>query len=346
VLLTADADRTSILGNSIFSNSRGAIQFEGRMPPSPALGRCEGGKVSGTLHGDPRASYVLEFFVSPSSGPRSYGPGQTFRASLTVDTDTAGRATFAASLDPPPQPGEFVTATATSRAKSQTSAFCDAIRAPGTVASGPLQIDAAFTAGRSQLQSGPAAVGSVGDVWNRIDGRYGVPYAHGRDLSLLDTRGRPTPVRLSYSAFDHYQAIRPYEFTQSGCHNLFCSYLIASVHDPDKKPAPATGPLRSSRPDDDEETLPGKLSLSGLRPGEGYDLYLYSAGFVSFGQRDTIFRLNGESATASFSDYDQKLEEGANYVHFTTRASAAGTLDLEFDSTGEADLNGFQLVER
>lgn len=69
VLLTADADRTSILGNSIFSNSRGAIQFEGRMPPSPALGRCEGGKVSGTLHGDPRTSYVLEFFVSPSSGP-------------------------------------------------------------------------------------------------------------------------------------------------------------------------------------------------------------------------------------------------------------------------------------
>jgi hypothetical protein len=95
------------------------------------------GAVQGSYSGAAGSALTLEFFASDACNPLGYGEGERFLGSSGVTTDGAGAATYTATLDGLPAPGDAVTATATD-AEGSTSEFSQCVAASGfAVAAAP-----------------------------------------------------------------------------------------------------------------------------------------------------------------------------------------------------------------
>lgn len=124
-------DRTSVWGNSIYSNSGLSIDLGlAGQSTNDTLDRDFGANdlqnypvltsatlrtasvIRGTLNSSANDTFRLEFFTSPSSLSASKGPAKTFLGAVTVTTDAAGKATFTANVAGAPS-GSIITATAT-----------------------------------------------------------------------------------------------------------------------------------------------------------------------------------------------------------------------------------------
>jgi uncharacterized membrane protein len=128
-----DSTGDTILGNSIFANAGLGIDLgddgvtpNGTPPPGPdnfqphpVLLSAANGQVAGFFNAAADATYRIELFASPASGPA--GQGQTFLGSILVTAGANGFASFSTALAIPD--GDVVTATATNIATGDTSEF-------------------------------------------------------------------------------------------------------------------------------------------------------------------------------------------------------------------------------
>ncbi len=109
----------------------------------PVLGSValteSGATITGTLDSSASDTFEVQFFSSPSQDPSGYGEGQTYLGDETVNTDSAGHATFSADVATPV--GSWITATATLDYATDTSEFSAAIEVP---AAPPLSADLAI----------------------------------------------------------------------------------------------------------------------------------------------------------------------------------------------------------
>jgi CSLREA domain-containing protein len=141
----------SIEGNSIYGNAGLGIDLVGYVPgPNgthtgqssseandwqdyPVIAAARSGsstEVAGTLHGTPNTTYTLDFYANINSSgqtdPAGYGQGETWIGSAQVSTGPNGNAVFNSSNFATPlgatQPGQSLTATATSPPLTPTSA--------------------------------------------------------------------------------------------------------------------------------------------------------------------------------------------------------------------------------
>jgi CSLREA domain-containing protein len=125
----------SFRGNSVYSNARQAIRL-GRPFDAPeandlsdadegpnglqnhplisSVAASAGGSVvRGTLDSAPGRAYALDFYANPACDPSGHGEGQALVGTLSVETDSAGRAAFEAALPALPGALPVLTATAT-----------------------------------------------------------------------------------------------------------------------------------------------------------------------------------------------------------------------------------------
>jgi hypothetical protein len=130
-----DSTGDTILGNSIFGNAGLGIDLgddgvtpNGTPPPGPdnfqphpILLSAANGQVAGFFNAAADATYRIELFAGPASGPA--GQGQTFLGSILVTAGANGFASFSTVLAIPA--GDVVTATATNIATGDTSEFSD-----------------------------------------------------------------------------------------------------------------------------------------------------------------------------------------------------------------------------
>ena len=146
----------AILGNSIFNNSRLAIDLGNNgitandaldadtglnnLQNFPVLSCATsvGGSttIRGTLNSLPTTAFRIEFFVNDACDASGNGEGQTFLGFQNVTTDASGNATINATYAQALAGGKFITATATrldgANAPVETSEFsaCLAVSAP------------------------------------------------------------------------------------------------------------------------------------------------------------------------------------------------------------------------
>jgi hypothetical protein len=79
--------------------------------------------VEGSLDSTPHTEFRLEFFGNDACDPSNHGEGQTFLGASNLTLDADGVTEFAANIDADPQPGDFLTSTATNLATGDTSEF-------------------------------------------------------------------------------------------------------------------------------------------------------------------------------------------------------------------------------
>jgi len=185
-----------------------------------------------------------------------------------------------------------------------------------------------FNAGTAgPTYTGPAVVGSAGDVWNGISaGTLGVG-ASGNNLALIDAGGANNGITLSFT-----QTSGAYD-TGVGClmsgastAALMCDYLYVG------RTAPAV-----------------TVTFAGLTPGSLFDLILYSMANDSGRVTDFMLDSTTQSVTAAAGN---NLVQGTNYARFSGTVGAGG--ELAFTTTAgqrqdtglvEGNLDGIQLTQ-
>ena len=91
----------------------------------------------------------------------------------------------------------------------------------------------------------------------------------------------------------------------------------------------------------------GSVTLTGLTPGQGYNLYVYTAGDQNVsGGRQGQYTVDGNGEYYVWDGATTNLVEGVTYLEFMGVASdATGKLVINLgDASAETDMNGFQLV--
>jgi hypothetical protein len=148
-----------ILGNSMHDDGVGIILDSTFHPNHPAGQVVTGGndhqnqpiisgiasaaagqtgiQVTGSLVSTPNTQFRIELYRSTKSGADGWGNGQgeSLIGTATVTTDAAGNATFNISAAAVPK-GQFVVATATNMANSDTSPFSKPMAIPGSIGNG------------------------------------------------------------------------------------------------------------------------------------------------------------------------------------------------------------------
>ena len=161
-------------------------------------------------------------------------------------------------------------------------------------------------------QSGAAVAGATGDQWNDF------ATDNTSDQALVAVNGAATGVTLGFSATGTYTAATDYDaFTGTPWANLMEGYLVNNV----------------------------QILLSGLVPGQTYDFYVYTQGDDNSAGRGVTFDVNGaDPQTASQTNADNFILNN-NYVYLQGVADVSGDIAInETGDSGEADVNGFQLV--
>ena len=178
-----------------------------------------------------------------------------------------------------------------------------------------------------QVQTGPAVLGSAGDVWNRTTVSNGGP------VSLVNTKGQATTVSISWTGCDSWAPTRTlgllsnYTKMDAATSWLMCSANCSYQYSP--------GFTNLA------------VSFTGLSPNTAYTLVLLGAGDQP--NEGTQFVVNGNGTfTASTSGLNRKLSAGPGvaYAQMRVISSAKGTLRVNTTSNGYhwAVLNGFQLA--
>ena len=177
--------------------------------------------------------------------------------------------------------------------------------------------------GTGTAQTGGAVIGSAGDHWNTFQPN-GPSYTPG--ATLLNTASGSSTVGISLTlngAVSGWNAPHGNSFYPGPYQYLMNSWIGT-------------------------DTVTSTVALTGLTPGQSYDLYLYSGSNTN--GRKTAFTITGatNSATVTTSPFNTSgstFIEGTNYVHFTSLApDLSGNMTISFTGAGtEGDLNGFQI---
>ena len=178
-------------------------------------------------------------------------------------------------------------------------------------------------------QTGAAAFGSTGDIWNSSNvGKAG-------PILLKDVTGQPTSVSASWTSGDAWVAT-----------GQITSGAIPSLMDP------ATTGLMTSFADSYAYgtgiATNLSLSLTGLAHNQAYSLVLYGAGNqINEGSQFTVY--GASTYTGSTSGVSRKISKGPGvaYVVIPVVTSSTGTLRVNVakGNYNWATLNGFQLME-
>ena len=120
----------SILSNAISSNGGLGIKLDSNTNDNQtapvltsAVSFSGGTLVQGTLTSTPNSTFTIQFFSNVAPDPSGHGEGQDYQGSATVLTDANGNASIAVTLPNAIPAGQFLSATATSVSKGDTSAF-------------------------------------------------------------------------------------------------------------------------------------------------------------------------------------------------------------------------------
>ena len=168
-----------------------------------------------------------------------------------------------------------------------------------------------FTGAPQLVQSGPAAIGAAGDVWNAED----LPLLAGgnqtaSNLALVASDGSATAVQLAFNLIDggSYQAPGN-GFTGGPLEPLMTDYFYAHGG--------------------------GTVTLSGLTPGGAYDLYVYGDSNFDKSLRYTVNGVNQDLLNVVSAS---TLIQGNNFAKFAAIADGSGNLVVALDQ-GPIDPN-------
>ena len=179
--------------------------------------------------------------------------------------------------------------------------------------------------GTGTAQTGGAVIGSAGDHWNTFQ-PTGPSYAPGG--TLLNTASGSSTVGISLTLNGGigggWNSPSGNSFTPGAYQNLMSAWIGTATN------------------------ITSTVALTGLTPGQSYDLYLYSGSNTD--GRKTAFTITGATTSATvttspFNTSGSTFIEGTNYVHFTSLApDLSGNMTISFTGAGtEGDLNGFQI---
>ena len=164
----------------------------------------------------------------------------------------------------------------------------------------------------SPQQSGAAVVGAAGDLWNEFIA------SSASSQVLTDVGGAATGVALSFAADGAYTSAPGYDaFQGTPWANLMQGYLVNNI----------------------------SMTLTGLTPGQAYDMYIYTQGDNnSAGRAIGLSATGGGSATTTQTNANTFILND-NYMLLTSVADGDGTIAIgQFFGAGETNVNGFQLV--
>lgn len=174
----------------------------------------------------------------------------------------------------------------------------------------------------SGTQVGPAVLGKAGDLWgSSMSVTQAVPQ------QLTNVYGEPTTVKASWLAtgLQDQQVDSFWTKYDPATKQLMVSYL-SSYHY-----SPSNGAI--------------VLTLSGLVPGEVYDLVVYGAGVF---KADAPLLVTGGTALAGGTTGASRLISagpGVAYARFKVASSPSGTIEVRTTKTaGNVYINGFQLA--
>jgi fibronectin type 3 domain-containing protein len=189
--------------------------------------------------------------------------------------------------------------------------------------------------------SGPAAIGSPGDIWNPENTLGATTYTAG---SLTNADGSASPVTLSLNlssgggAFDNnapgFGTWSPFAWPSAAAETAGTGY-----------PNSPYAVLFSDEINDGAGGAPAYVVLGGLTTGANYTLFVYSAG-NSAGRTSAFWINNGATNTCTYDDSTITLVNGVDYLEFGCTADVNGDITINFgNNLNENDLNGFQLIE-
>jgi hypothetical protein len=174
----------------------------------------------------------------------------------------------------------------------------------------------------SVAQTGAAVIGNAGDTWNLVSGTGGLGTT-GSNVALVDSTGTASPVTVSWiSDTFYYSGNNPGGFGGTPLINLMNGYLV------------------------NHNATPETITIAGLVPNAPYSLYMITQGDAGAPGRQTQFSVNsGAPLTTSPGANSNLFITGQNYVVLNATADASGVLTVSYAAaSGEADVNGFQLV--
>ena len=128
-VLIGSATGNQVRNNAIFSNGGLGIDLPTVNAGVPVLTAATAGtstNVTGTLQNTPNTSFVLDFFSNSVCDPSGFGEGQRLLGSVIVNTNADGNGAIQVLLPAPTEPGEFITATATSASGTTEFSACRA----------------------------------------------------------------------------------------------------------------------------------------------------------------------------------------------------------------------------
>lgn len=180
-------------------------------------------------------------------------------------------------------------------------------------------INVQFSNTSIQKQTGAAATGTAGDLWNRFTS------GNGSMSNLFDTTGAATGVKLDvYSSHLYNADPNYYAFGKTSVASLMDGYLVGEKN-------------KAGSPDGIA------LTLSGLDANQMYELYVYTQGDNNAKGRAIQIDANGV-IQSSLQTNAGVLTQGDNYLRLAVQADAYGKLRIVgTELKGEANINGLQL---
>ena len=167
--------------------------------------------------------------------------------------------------------------------------------------------------------TGPAVLGSPGDLWNGING------SSSNGVSLIYSDGSATPVKMT--------------FTSGGGYNVF-DYSGSSPFAGGANQALMENYLFNGG-------VPQTITLSNLAPNSAYGVVLYNAANVGAIGRTTSFTINSNTLSSTWNGTCSTFISGVDYVYFpAARSDGSGTMTITWTGNGsiEGDVNGFQIM--
>jgi hypothetical protein len=187
--------------------------------------------------------------------------------------------------------------------------------------------------------SGPAVIGSPGDIWNGVNTLGAAAYNTAGPFVNAD--GSPSPVTLSFvstaggGAFGEncpgYGTFSPFSWTSAANMDNGIGYPNSPYA------VLMSAPIYT--------TAPASVTLSNLTANANYTLFVYSAGNAA-GRVSSFWINNGPTNSSTYDNHTTTLVSGVDYLQITNSADVNGNITINFGTgIAENDLNGFQLIE-
>jgi hypothetical protein len=186
------------------------------------------------------------------------------------------------------------------------------------------------------IMTGAAVIGSPGDLWNQINSSnltYTSPpggAATVGQVPLEYVNGTASGISLTLSS-----AGSTYNANSTDWGN----------YSPFTKAGSPYSALMQSMLSDYAGSSQASVTLTGLAPGQIYNLYVYTAGDTNVaGGRTGTFSVGSAQLNYTWNGTASTLIQGVDYLEFSGTIGTGGTLAIDFgNSKAESDLNGFQL---